>query len=84
MARGREFEAGRRILNLPQTSEQLGKTAGKDSPVEKATYPSIVDLEKSRKIADELTGKAFAVLKVFKGKAVTFEPLADYWLRRDR
>jgi len=36
--------------------------------VAKATYPAIVGLEKSRKIAAQLTAKAFAALKIFKGK----------------
>src|SRR5690348_10519789 len=48
------------ILDVTQTSEQLGKTAGKDTEAQKATYPAIVGLEKSRKIAGQLTAKAFA------------------------
>jgi geranylgeranyl diphosphate synthase type II len=72
------------ILDITQTSEQLGKTAGKDTAAEKATYPSIVGMEKSRKIARQLTNRAFAALKIFKGKAQALEALADYLLRRDR
>jgi geranylgeranyl diphosphate synthase type II len=72
------------ILDVTQTSEQLGKTAGKDVAAQKATYPSIVGLEKSRKIAADLTGRAFAALEVFKGKAVALEALAEYLLKRDR
>src|SRR5207244_6633685 len=72
------------ILDITQTTEQLGKTAGKDTAAQKATYPSIVGLEKSRKIAKELTNRAFAALKVFKGKAVALEALADYLLKREK
>ena len=72
------------ILDVTQTSEKLGKTAGKDTKAQKATYPSIVGLEKSRKIAAQLTDKAFAALKIFKGKATALETLADYLLKRDR
>ena len=72
------------ILDITQTSEQLGKTAGKDTAAQKATYPSIVGLEKSRMLAKQLTDRAFAALKIFKGKAVALEALADYLLRRDR
>jgi geranylgeranyl diphosphate synthase type II len=72
------------ILDVTQTSEKLGKTAGKDTRAQKATYPSIVGLEKSRKIAERLTAKAFASLKVFKGKAHSLEGLADFLLKRDR
>ncbi len=72
------------ILDVTQTSEQLGKTAGKDTAAQKATYPSIVGMEKSRVLAKELTNRAFAALKIFKGKAVALEALADYLLRRDK
>jgi geranylgeranyl diphosphate synthase type II len=72
------------ILDITQTSEQLGKTAGKDTAAQKATYPSIVGMEKSRALAKQLTTRAFASLKIFKGKADALESLAEYLLRRDR
>ena len=81
---GLAFQVIDDILDVTQTSEQLGKTAGKDVAVQKATYPAIVGLEKSRKIAAQLTAKAFAALKPFKGKAVALEALAEYLLKRDR
>jgi len=81
---GLAFQVIDDILDVTQTSEQLGKTAGKDVAVQKATYPSIVGLEKSRKIAAQLTAKAFAALKPFKGKAVALEALAEYLLKRDK
>ncbi|TAL00059.1 MAG: polyprenyl synthetase family protein [Verrucomicrobia bacterium] len=81
---GLAFQVIDDILDVTQTSEQLGKTAGKDTKAQKATYPSIVGLEKSRKIATELTNKAFASLKPFKGKAVALEALAEFLLKRDR
>jgi geranylgeranyl diphosphate synthase, type II len=81
---GLAFQVIDDILDVTQTSEKLGKTAGKDTQAQKATYPSIVGLEKSRKIAEELTAKAFAALKVFKGKAVALEALAEFLLKRDR
>jgi geranylgeranyl diphosphate synthase, type II len=72
------------ILDVTQTTEQLGKTAGKDTAAHKATYPSIVGLDQSRKIARQLTGRAFAALKTFKGTARALEALAAYLLERDR
>lgn len=72
------------ILDVTQTSEQLGKTAGKDTSAKKATYPSIVGLEKSRQIARRLTERAFASLNVFRGKADALEALAAYLLQRER
>ncbi len=81
---GLAFQVIDDILDVTQTSEQLGKTAGKDVAVQKATYPAIVGVEKSRKIATQLTNKAFAALKIFKGKAVALEALAEYLLKRDK
>jgi len=72
------------ILDVTQTSEQLGKTAGKDTTAKKATYPAIVGLEKSRKIARQLTDRAFGALEIFRGKAVALEALAIYLLQRNR
>ena len=81
---GLAFQVIDDILDVTQTTEKLGKTAGKDTKALKATYPSIVGLEKSRKIAERLTTKAFDALKVFKGKAVALESLAEFLLKRDR
>jgi geranylgeranyl diphosphate synthase type II len=81
---GLAFQVIDDILDVTQTSEKLGKTAGKDTQAQKATYPSIVGLEKSRKIAAELTERAFASLRVFRGQAVALEALAQYLLQRDR
>jgi len=79
---GLAFQVIDDILDVTQTSEQLGKTAGKDVAAEKATYPAIVGLEKSRKIALQLTDKAFGALKAFRGKAQALEALAEYLLKR--
>jgi geranylgeranyl diphosphate synthase, type II len=72
------------ILDVTQTSEQLGKTAGKDVAAQKATYPAIVGLEKSRAIARRLTDRAFAALKNFRDRAPALEALATYLLQRDK
>jgi geranylgeranyl diphosphate synthase type II len=81
---GLAFQVIDDILDVTQTSEQLGKTAGKDVAVQKATYPAIVGLEKSRKIAEQLTGKAFAALKIFRGRAVALKALAEFLLKRNK
>lgn len=80
---GLAFQVIDDILDVTKTTEQLGKTAGKDIAAQKATYPSIVGLDKSRKIAQELTDRAFASLKPFKGKAQALEALAEYLLKRE-
>ena len=79
---GLAFQVIDDILDVTQTSAQLGKTAGKDEAVQKATYPRIVGLENSKKIAAELTRRAFDALRPFKGRAVALEALAQYLLER--
>ena len=81
---GLAFQVIDDILDVTQTSEKLGKTAGKDTKAQKATYPSIVGLERSRKIAAQLTDKAFAALSPFGKEAAALEALAEYLLKRDR
>jgi len=81
---GLAFQVIDDILDVTQTSEQLGKTAGKDVAVQKATYPAIVGLEKSKKIATQLTDQAFAALKIFQGRAVALEALPGYLLKPDK
>ena len=46
------------VLDVTQTSEQLGKTAGKDTAHDKATYPALFGIEASLKKADELVSQA--------------------------
>jgi geranylgeranyl diphosphate synthase type II len=81
---GLAFQVIDDILDVTQTSEQLGKTAGKDVAAQKATYPSIVGLEKSRKTAAQLTQRAFDALKAFRGEAMALEALATFLLHRNR
>jgi geranylgeranyl diphosphate synthase, type II len=80
---GLAFQVIDDILDVTQTSEKLGKTAGKDTKAQKATYPSIVGLDRSRKIAEALTDRAFAALKPFRARAVALEALAAYLLNRE-
>jgi geranylgeranyl diphosphate synthase type II len=81
---GLAFQVIDDILDVTQTSAQLGKTAGKDTADKKATYPAIVGLEQSRRIAARLTQRAFAALAVFGGRAAALGALAAFLLKRDR
>lgn len=79
---GLAFQVIDDILDATKTSEELGKTAGKDAKVGKATYPSIIGLEASRKEAARLTRKAMDAIKPFGNKGETLKALADYLLNR--
>jgi geranylgeranyl diphosphate synthase, type II len=81
---GLAFQVIDDILDVTQTSEKLGKTAGKDTKAQKATYPSIVGLQRSRRIAEQLTARAFDALKIFGKRAAALQGLAEFLLKRDR
>ena len=80
---GLAFQVIDDILDVTQSTEQLGKTAGKDAAVEKATFPAIVGLEASKKEAQRLTDKALAALKPFARQARRLDEIAHYLLDRD-
>ena len=81
---GLAFQVIDDILDVTQTTEQLGKTAGKDTAAQKATYPAILGLDRSKQIARRLTNRAYAALRPFKGSAGALEGLARFLLERDR
>lgn len=72
------------ILDITATDEQLGKTAGKDLQAQKATYPSLWGLEKSRLKAQELVDNAIAQLATYGVKAEPLRAVANYIVTRDR
>jgi len=72
------------ILDVTQTSEILGKSAGKDVVARKATYPAVIGLEKSRDEARRLTRQAHNALSVFSSSdAEPLHALANYLLERE-
>jgi geranylgeranyl diphosphate synthase type II len=72
------------ILDVTQTSEILGKSAGKDVAAKKATYPAVIGLDKSRAEARRLTRQAHDILSVFTGRdAEPLHALANYLLERE-
>ena len=80
---GLAFQVIDDILDVTQTTEKLGKTAGKDVAATKATYPAIHGLEKSRREAHRLTNAALTALKAFGPGAVRLREIADYLLNRE-
>jgi geranylgeranyl diphosphate synthase type II len=70
------------ILDVTQTSAELGKTAGKDTAAIKATWPAVYGLEQSRKDAAALIADAFAALAPFGPAATPLKSLAQYLVDR--
>jgi geranylgeranyl diphosphate synthase type II len=81
---GLAFQIVDDVLDLTQTSEQLGKTAGKDKAAEKATYPALFGIEESISKADALVDRACAELKEYGEAAATLNDLAHYLAERKK
>ena len=82
-ALGLAFQVIDDILDVTQTSEKLGKSAGKDLAAQKATYPAVIGLEKSRAEARRLTREALDALKSLGKSAEVLRALANYLLARE-
>jgi geranylgeranyl diphosphate synthase type II len=81
---GLAFQIVDDVLDLTQTSEQLGKTAGKDTAAEKATYPALFGIEESIRKADALVDQACAQLDEYGTAASTLKDLAHYLVERKK
>jgi geranylgeranyl diphosphate synthase, type II len=79
---GLAFQIVDDVLDVTQTSEQLGKTAGKDTASEKVTYPALFGVEASTAKADALVTQAFEELGSFGEGAETLKDLAKYLVER--
>jgi geranylgeranyl diphosphate synthase, type II len=79
---GLAFQIVDDVLDITQTSEQLGKTAGKDTAAEKTTYPSLFGVEQSLRKADGLVEQACSQLDAFGGRANTLRELARFLVAR--
>ncbi len=83
-AAGLAFQIADDILDVTQTSEQLGKTAGKDLASEKATYPALYGLDKAEQMASKLINQACAALDSFGDRASTLKEIARYLVERKK
>jgi len=81
---GLAFQIVDDVLDVTQTSEQLGKTAGKDTAAQKATYPALFGVEESVRKADSLVSAAFSELESFGERAETLKELARYLVERKK
>ncbi|XP_023642730.1 geranylgeranyl pyrophosphate synthase 10, mitochondrial isoform X2 [Capsella rubella] len=80
---GLMFQVVDDVLDVTKSSEELGKTAGKDLISGKLTYPKVMGVEKSRDYADKLNREAREHLKTFDSdKAAPLLFLADYVFNR--
>ena len=71
------------ILDVTKSSEELGKTAGKDLASDKATYPKLMGIDKAKKFARKLANQAVQELAYFDPiRAAPLYYLAEYIANR--
>jgi geranylgeranyl diphosphate synthase type II len=79
---GWAFQVVDDILDVEESSAALGKTAGKDAAQQKATYPSLYGLEKSREFAKELEARAMAEIEPYGPGAARLREVAEMIVHR--
>ena len=79
---GLAFQIVDDILDITQTSAQLGKTAGKDIASEKATYPALFGLEASQRKAAALLASASKAVENVGSRADILRGLAQFLIER--
>jgi len=79
---GLAFQVADDILDVTASSEDLGKTAGKDENTDKTTYPKLLGLDGSRAEAQRLIDEAKECLAPFGEKAAPLLAIADFIISR--
>lgn len=83
---GLAFQVKDDILDVEGTFEDLGKPVGSDIDLHKATYPSILGMEESKKILNDTVEKAKKIIKNKFGdeKGKVLISLADFIKNRNK
>lgn len=79
---GLAFQIVDDVLDVEQSSQALGKTAGKDAQQHKITFPAVYGLDRSREMAEEERLAAHLALRSFDDRAERLRELADLIVRR--
>lgn len=79
---GLAFQIVDDILDVEESSEALGKTAGKDAAQHKITFPAVYGLEASHRMAEDECARAHEVLAPFSDRAGRLHELADMIVHR--
>jgi geranylgeranyl diphosphate synthase, type II len=79
---GLAFQIVDDVLDVEQSSEALGKTAGKDAQQHKITFPAVYGLNRSRAMAEEERLAAHLALQPFDDRAERLRELADFIVHR--
>ncbi|HXG93424.1 MAG TPA: farnesyl diphosphate synthase [Blastocatellia bacterium] len=79
---GLAFQIADDILDVTSTSEQLGKTPGKDQAAHKATYPALHGIAASESKMRELVGEAVEIVSSLGIESAMLEEIARFIIAR--
>lgn len=79
---GLAFQIKDDLLDVTATTQELGKTAGKDKSAAKATYPALFGIEKSEAELTKLSEKAFGIAEGFAKTTPWLYHIVRYLLQR--
>ncbi len=79
---GLAFQIVDDLLDVEESSEALGKTAGKDQAQQKITFPAVYGLEQSREMAEKERMEAHLALRTFDDRAERLRQIADFIVQR--
>ncbi|GAB0148882.1 (2E,6E)-farnesyl diphosphate synthase [Marichromatium gracile] len=74
---GLAFQIQDDVLDVEGDTALIGKTAGRDQVLEKATYPSLVGLAQAKAMARELTDEALSAISIFGERAAALTAIAE-------
>lgn len=81
---GLMFQVVDDLIDVEQSAEHTGKATGKDASAGKTTFPSVVGIEASRKIVENLRARANKAVHLFGSAATPLVELADFMAVRTR
>ncbi len=79
---GLAFQIVDDVLDVEESSEALGKTAGKDQAQQKITFPAVYGLARSREMAEEERIASHIALRIFDDRAERLRQIADFIVQR--
>jgi geranylgeranyl diphosphate synthase type II len=79
---GLAFQIVDDILDIEASSEELGKTAGKDAAQHKITFPAVYGLDRSKKMAEDERVAAWEALSIFGERGDPLRGIADLIVHR--
>jgi geranylgeranyl diphosphate synthase type II len=81
---GLAFQVADDILNVEGDPVIMGKAAGTDEIRKKATYPSLIGIEKSKKLAMDLVNKGLIAIESFDKRSDPLRAIANYIIERKK